>query len=153
MSNHLTQEQFARCFVEGASGTAWEHLAECAACQAELDRFGNTVSSLRRAIHSRVDDRVASSAPNVTAIPRPEPVRRPRRAWAAAMAASLILGTLPFLMQKPQEDAQSPVAEASPEALMNAVNLHLSRTMPSPMEPILSLIPRDIYLTELGGVQ
>jgi hypothetical protein len=74
-------------------------------------------------------------------------------AWAAAVAATLILGTLPLLLRKPQEIAVTTAEEASPEVLMNAINLHLSRTMPSPMEPMMSLIPSDLYLTESGEIQ
>jgi hypothetical protein len=147
MSKHLTEEQFATCFVEGASGAAWEHLAECSACQSELDRLGSTVSSLRHAIRNRVDNQVPSS------VAQPAPVRRPKVAWAAAVAATLILGTLPLLLRKPQEIAVNTAEETSPEVLMNAINLHLSRTMPSPMEPMLSLIPSDLYLTESGEIQ
>ena len=33
------------------------------------------------------------------------------------------------------------VQHVDPEALMQAVNLHLSRTVPAPMEPLLAVIP------------
>ena len=148
MSKHLTQEQFARCFVEGASGTEWEHLTECSECQTELDRFGGTVSALRLAVRGRVDAHVVTQTFDL-------PVARqtPKTRWALAAAALLLFGIAPFLTERPPQAVDESPAEASPEALMNAINLHLSRTMPSPMEPMMSLIPRDVYVTELGGVQ
>jgi hypothetical protein len=148
MSKHLTQEQFARSFVEGASGAEWEHLTECSECQTELDRFGGTVSALRLAVRGRVDTHIATQAFDL-------PVARhtPNTRWALTAAAILLFGIAPLLVERPREAPEASSAEASPEAFMNAINLHLSRTTPSPMEPMLSLIPRDIYLAEVGGAQ
>jgi hypothetical protein len=42
----------------------------------------------------------------------------------------------------------------SPEdttVFIDAVNLHLSRTLPAPMEPILALIPEDLSPADSGG--
>jgi hypothetical protein len=37
--------------------------------------------------------------------------------------------------------------------LMREINVHLSRTMPAPMEPILRLIPESESISPVGGVQ
>jgi sugar (pentulose or hexulose) kinase len=148
MTKHLTEEQFARCFVEGASGAAWEHLTECSECQTELDRFGGTVASLRLAVRGRVDAQAAAQAFDM-----PMARHTSKTAWALAAAAVLLLGIAPFLMEMPHEALEASSAEPSPEALMNAISLHLSRTMPSPMEPMMSLIPSDVYITESGEIQ
>jgi hypothetical protein len=148
MSKHLTHEQFARCFVEGASGAEWEHLTECAACQTELDRFGSAVSALRLAVRGRVDAQVTTQA---FVMPVARHTQKTR--WALAAAAILLLGVAPLLIERPRGATEASSAEASPEVLMNAINLHLSRTMPSPMEPMMSLIPSDIYVTESGEIQ
>lgn len=157
MSNHLSQEQFAKCFVAGstsASKDERQHLAECPKCQAELDSFGNTVSSLRLAIRGRVDERVAAQPGDITPISvRPAVDRMPTMGWALATAAVLLLGLVPFLTQKPREAIEEVTVETNADALMNAINLHLSRTVPSPMEPMMSLIPSDGSITESGGVQ
>ena len=38
-------------------------------------------------------------------------------------------------------------------AVMDRVNLHLSRTVPAPMEPMMSLIPSDELINNSGGVR
>ena len=51
--------------------------------------------------------------------------------------------------------AQEAAVQASgetPDAIMNRVNSHLSRTLPAPMEPMMSLIPKEL-MNKQGGVQ
>jgi hypothetical protein len=43
--------------------------------------------------------------------------------------------------------------ETNPDAVMDRVNRHLSRTVPAPMEPMMSLIPREELISKPGGVQ
>jgi hypothetical protein len=95
-----------------------------------------------------VDAQVATQAFEI-------PVARhtPRTRRALAAAAVLLLGVVPFLTERPRETPEASAAETSPEALMDAISLHLSRTMPSPMEPMMSLIPSDVYITESGEIQ
>ena len=47
MSDHLTPDQFAKCFVNGAEGLELRHITECPRCSDELDRFGSAVASFR----------------------------------------------------------------------------------------------------------
>ena len=150
MNKHLSQEQFARCFVGGstsASGPSAEerqHLAACADCAAELDRFSNTVLSLRYAIRGRVEERVESGVET-----RPAAAARPRGRWVLVAATVVLLGMVPFLARKPEEPVKKVLAEpTSPDALMDAIHLHLSRTVPAPMEPMMSLIPSDELKSE-----
>jgi hypothetical protein len=76
---------------------------------------------------------------------------RPRaksRAWRlAAVAAVLIVLSLTFI-RRPQPNDYAPLppidvtADANVDALlMEAVSVHISRTIPAPMEPIMTLIP------------
>jgi hypothetical protein len=145
MSNHLSQEQFARCFVGAASDEERRHVRECAECRAELDDFGNTVATLRHAIRSRVDEQPSIQTVAVRHVPKTR--------WALAAAATLLIGVIPFLTERPGGFIEETPAETSAEALMNAINLHLSRTVPSPMEPMMSLISSDASLAESGGMQ
>jgi hypothetical protein len=41
----------------------------------------------------------------------------------------------------------------SPDALMDAINLHILRTVPSPMEPAIALLPGSAFIDESGGIQ
>jgi anti-sigma factor RsiW len=150
MSDHLSPEQFARCFVEAPTNEERQHLVECAACSAEFNAFGNSVSSLRLAIRGQVDARVESKP--AAAIPvaiRPVTQGMRKLRWALATAAVLLIGIVPLVTsRKPEPVTQQIPATTSPDDLMNAINAHLSRTVPAPMEPMMSLIPSDESSTE-----
>jgi hypothetical protein len=62
---------------------------------------------------------------------------------------------LPFFINTPVplETSRTVSIETDADAVMNAVNVRLSRVVPAPMEPILSLLPGDESITESGGVQ
>jgi hypothetical protein len=137
MNHHLSQEQFAKCFVGETTEEEHQHLLNCTQCAAELEQFGGAISSLRQAIRTRVDDHV----PSPISLPS-KPQRMPAMRWALVAVVVLIVGTIPFLTRRPAEPA-APAAAESPEDLMNAIDAHLSRTMPSPMEPMMSLFPDD----------
>src|SRR5262245_1969753 len=155
MSNHLSQDQFAKCAIGQSTTTERQHLAECAECSAELERFGSTLSLFRTALRDRVDVEAES---RVTVL---KPVS-PRRAfsfstlrWAFIASAVLVFISVPLLKR---EEPKPPVIEnvstdADANALMDAVNLHLSRTVPAPMERMLIVIPDDQSITQSGGTQ
>jgi hypothetical protein len=55
--------------------------------------------------------------------------------------------------KKPQKVDEQLSTETNPVAIMDRVNLHLSRTVPAPMEPMMSLIPSDELISTPGGVR
>ncbi len=69
MSDHLTPDQFAKCFVNGAEGLELQHITECPRCSDELDRFGSAVASFRSAVRDRIDVHVGSDVPEVSSFP------------------------------------------------------------------------------------
>jgi hypothetical protein len=52
-----------------------------------------------------------------------------------------------------REGGAPPSDPSDPNAVMNAVNRHLSRRVPGPLEPILSLVPAEGLEAQKGGVQ
>lgn len=152
MNNHLSQDQFAKCAAGRPARAELEHLSECLECRAELERFGKALSLFRSAIRRRIDDRVAVHAPDVTLKPAEGGISTWRWAW---VAVAVVLAVLPFFMSQnePQEDVEQAATEISPDALMDRVNLHLSRTVPAPMEPVMSLIPSEQLIRKSGGLQ
>ena len=156
MSDHLTPDQFAKCFVNGAEGLELQHITECPRCSDELDRFGSAVASFRRAVRDRIDVHVGSDVPEVCSFPIRRPaIRAPKFRWVLAAAAVVVLGLIPVLTieMQPEDAIDRTSAETDPDALMGAINLHLLRTVPAPMEPMLSLVPSTDANTELGGVR
>ena len=76
------------------------------------------------------------------------------RPWAIAGMAVMLLAAIRVykqdqaLTQRAETVEETSLADAQ---LMEAVNAHLSRTLPTPMEPILKLIPGNS--TPNGGIQ
>ena len=75
--------------------------------------------------------------------------------WAVVAVAVVALFIPYFITEnKPmQATGEQAMTQTTPDAVMNRVNLHLSRTVPAPMEPIMSLIPTEESATKSEGVQ
>ena len=80
----------------------------------------------------------------------PAPPRPKSRALRLAAAAAVLLVLSLMFIRRPQPNEYAPLppidvaAEANVDALlMEAVNAHISRTIPAPMEPIMTLIPKS----------
>lgn len=155
MSDHLSPTQFAKAFVDGPPGPEQQHLAECSECKAELDRLAGAVSSFRSALRGRVDKQVESAATAVavqSALPTAQPAKL-RWVLAATAIVALVLVPVSMREKKSQEVFDEKTVRMDPDALMDAVNLHLLRTVPAPMEPMLVLVPSAESKTESGGEQ
>jgi len=153
MSSHLSEEQFAKCFASQPSNEVRQHLAECRECAAELERFGSVISRFRHALRNRVETRGTSK---VLFALRPAPAGFRLWRWACVMAAAVALVSVPYVRsfrQVPQQLAEKESIEADPDVLMRAVELHLSRTVPAPMEPVIALLPIDDPQMPSGEVQ
>jgi len=151
MKDHLSEEQIAKCVVGVATVEERQHLLECAECAMEVTGFGDAVSALRHTIRRRVDAH-ADLQPLPAASLGPSFAGMRELGWALATAAVLLLGIVPVLTStKPEVEIAStgfPPAQSNPDDLMNAINVHLSRTIPAPMEPMMSLIASDESTTE-----
>jgi anti-sigma factor RsiW len=156
MSNHLSEDQFTKCIAGQPSDAELQHIRGCPECSAELEHFDNTLSLFRSTLRNRIDDRVALQGSALTPFAiRPAETGMPRWRWAVVAAALVVSVTLPFFISKPasQESSQAVSIETDADALMNAVNLRLSRVVPAPMEPMWSLLPNDESIAQSGGVQ
>jgi hypothetical protein len=156
MNNHLSEDQFARYVIGRSTGAELLHVMDCAHCTAELDRFGKTVTSFRTAVRGRIDERMASQTwvmPRFSARFAISVI--PKWRWALVAAVILVVLLVPFKTddKKPLEAIPQTSSATEANALMDAVSLHLSRTMPAPMEPILALMPEDESTTQKGGLQ
>ncbi len=101
---------------------------------------------------------------------RPKAILNTSWRWVALGTAVLLLTAIPIyrqgqaLMQRTGTDSEvslSPVIDGAPSRaaanddrlLMDAVSAHLSRTIPAPMEPIMTLIPTQEDIAQPGGTQ
>ena len=154
MNEHLSSEQLARCFVGGATNEERHHIRECPQCCTELERFDDVVGFFRRAVRAQVEHRTALRPSSAMAFPSMEDATR-KPAWRPAMAtaAAVLLGVLPLLMTEtklPDMTTKPSTQESDAYALMEAVNIHLLRTLPAPMERVMTLLPQE-ESTESGG--
>jgi len=166
MNNHLSPDQFAKCIAGQPSREELQHIGECPECSAEVERVGAALSQFLSAVRHRIDDRMASHPTEITPLKPPiKPLPHtgagiPALRWALMATAIVVAAVLPFFISEnkpreaPEQAAQAgqPATEANADAIMNRVNLHLSRTLPAPMEPMLSLIPSE-FISKPRGVQ
>jgi hypothetical protein len=153
MSDHLSEDQFAKCIVGRSARAELQHIRECRECSAELERFGKTLSLFRTVVRDRIDDRVAFHPSVGTPFRRREAgISTLRWAWVTAAIVALVI---PLLMsENKQKTVEEQVStETNAVAIMDRVSLHLSRTVPAPMEPVMSLIPSEELISKPGGVQ
>jgi anti-sigma factor RsiW len=153
MSDHLSEDQFAKCLLGRSTRAELQHIRECPECSNELERFEKMLSLFRTALRDRIDDRVALHTPDETPLRRREAaISTVRWAWVTAAIVALII---PMFMgeKKPQKVDEQVSTETNPVAIMDRVSLHLSRTVPAPMEPMMSLIPSDELINNSGGVR
>jgi hypothetical protein len=149
MSKHLKEDQFAKCIAGQSRFDERSHLAECAECGAELDRFRGTISLFRSAVRAGVDARIASQP---SLLIEPVAARDPKWRWALVAATALVLALIPFAGVNRVSPPRAQV-ETDADALMRTVDLQLSRTIPAPMEPVIALLSSDEIATQSGGVQ
>jgi predicted anti-sigma-YlaC factor YlaD len=157
MREHLSPDQFAKCFVDGPArpaGPELQHIDECPECRAEFERFQVAVSSFRTAVRDTIDARLAAEAMRASQDADRAPVARvPSQRWALVVAlfAGLLLVPLLTIERNALVGVEPTSVETDPDALMGAINLHLLRTVPAPMEPLLRLVPEPT--TKSGGTQ
>jgi len=148
MSNHLTEDQFAKCVVGQSTFEERKHLAECAECGGSLDYFRGAISVFRDAVRAGVDARIGSQPSLI----RPVVARDPKWRWALVAATALVLALIPLAGVKRVSPPKAQV-ETDADALMRTVDLQLSRTIPAPMEPVIALLPSDEIAAQSGGIQ
>ena len=141
MNRHLSEDQIARCIVGQATIAEVQHARECPECGAELNRFSKSISLFQSSVHDRIKDRIAL-VPSI-AVSKSSGVGTRTQRWVLVAAAAIVLVVLPFIRTgiKPEAFPEPVSTEADPDAVMNRVNLHLARTVPAPMEPLMMGLP------------
>ena len=141
MNRHLSEDQIARCIVGESTSAEAQHARECPECAAELNRFRKSLVLFQSSIQEQIDARIALVPTAAVSKPSAVRTRAPRWVLVAASAAALVV--LPFIKigNKPAALPEPASVEADPDAVMNRVNLHLARTVPAPMEPLMMGVP------------
>ena len=155
MSNHLSQDQISMCILGRATPEEARHSRECTECSAELARFQEPISTFRAAMQDWSDrENVPRLAEVSVFLARPRRFSNPVWGWVpAAMAVMIVVLTaIPiYVQQRNLQEMQAEEVARQDALLLNAVNLHLSRTLPTLMEPIMALVPVQETLIQPGG--
>ena len=142
------------CILGRCTPEEQRHARECPECSRELARFHDPVSTFRTVMQNWSDRENAPRLADVSVfLSRSRRFANPLWRWAPAGLAIIILSAIPIYIQ--QQKLQSELEQATREdvLLMDAVNAHLSRTIPAPMEPIMALVPQQESRTQSGGIQ
>ena len=157
MNNHLSQYQLSMCILGRATSEEQRHGRECPGCSAELARFQEPIATFRTAMQDWSDrENVPRLAEVAAFLSGPRRFNSPAWGWMPVAIAVMIgvLTAIPiYLEQRTLQQAQTDEAARRDELLMDAINAHLSRTLPTPMEPILALVPNQESVIQPGGTQ
>lgn len=146
------------CILGRATPDEQRHGRECAGCSAELARFQDPIATFRIAMQDWSERENVPRLAEVSAF-----LTAPRRlgnlVWGwmpVAMAVMIVVITaVPiYVQQRRLQQIQAAEEAALQDALlMDAVSVHLSRTLPAPMEPIMALVPYRESVIQPGGIQ
>jgi hypothetical protein len=157
MNNHLSQDQISMCILGRATPEEQQHGRECRECSAELARFQEPISTFRSVMQDWSDrENVPRFAQISIFLSKPRRLAGPVWGWVSATMALVIvvLTAVPIYVQQSRlQQTQAEEAARRDAQLIEAVNAHLSRTLPAPMEPILALVPDQESIIQPGGIQ
>jgi len=143
MSKHLTENQLSMCILGKSTPDERQHLQECRQCKEELARFHQPISAFESAMK---DWSLRQDVPRIDATVLARTASLRGWGWAAAGIAVVLAASIPIYKTGTEARRSSMADDAA--ILMEAVDFHLSRTVPAPMEPIMALIPINEYLSE-----
>lgn len=140
MNGHMTSREIGDWMAGSRAAELERHLMECGACRTELSKLEAAVGEFRASARELAE--------------RSAPVPLARAAWAkepvwakwvrfqyvgpAVAAACLAL----MMVWTPWGETPAPASQSatSDSALLSQVNTELSRSVPSPMEPLTKLV-------------
>jgi anti-sigma factor RsiW len=138
MIPHLSSEQLSECILGQPSPIVAQHVQDCPACRAHLASFREALGEFRGAVRAWSEDQAnaALEAPASGWEPRSwSPAKQ--LAWAVLLAAVCIIAS--FVMPRHFGD----IGPGSDSVLLNRVDVQVSRTVPSSMEPLLKLVAQE----------
>src|SRR4051812_2828235 len=140
MNMHPLEGHFAECFVNSSvTAEQLQHIAKCPKCLEELRQFEGTIASLRDTVRAGVDRRLNQLGGSATEVRRLEHAPGSLWKWVFAAAVIFSIGLLPLIFQSRQPQASSLDQDAA--ALMESINIQVSRELPAPMEPLMLVVP------------
>jgi hypothetical protein len=138
MRGHLSFAHISRVMIEGCTPEQEQHVRQCSRCGGELERLHGALALFRESARQWSGGQIRPELARLATEDRANrglPVAR--LAWALPIAAGLLLAIAPPIQDSIEFSAE---AELEDTALLERVDAQLSRSVPSPMEPLLELM-------------
>jgi hypothetical protein len=129
MNQHLSNEQISEWIAGERTAETQRHIRECPVCDAELAGFESGLSAFGHAVRQWAVQKEM----------HPKPQELPNASWRWALGAAAIL-TLALLPAYWQGEAPISAVQDDDARLLENIDIHLSRTVPSSMEPLMTLM-------------
>jgi hypothetical protein len=133
MNRHLSSQDVCAWLAGSHTPELQQHVTGCAVCQAELARLSQALTQFRGSVRHWSEQQHTGDV-KLTA---PAGAWRQIR-WACAVMAACLLVSLSVLWRPNQPSAGGAIAADA--ALLAQVDRQVSRAVPSPMEPLMSLV-------------
>ena len=133
MIPHLTSQQLSGYLAAKPDPMVDHHVQDCPVCRAQLAAFRQSLAEFRGAVH-------VWSEQQAGALRSPAPVSgerfwKPAHQFACALAIAAVCAIVSVLSWQRQESAAR-----RDTMLLDQVDAQVSRSVPSPMEPLLRLV-------------
>jgi anti-sigma factor RsiW len=143
MIQHLTAEQISQWLMGYRTALIEQHLALCPECRAELSQMESTLTQFRGAMRDWSGTAVPPAWQRPAA--RSPWFSWPRLVWAAAALCFLVAVPVYWSVHARRQAAEAARADA---LLLERVDSAISRAVPEPMEPLVSLVTWNSSPTE-----
>ena len=140
MNEHLSAPEISAWLCGEISADRAAHAGQCPLCRAEMARLEADIRGLRGAIHEWAR-REGGENQSAWQPARMRTGRVPRLAWTAAAAALALASAAPLYRHALERRRAAEAARARADAaLMQQVDLEISRAVPGPLEPLAGFI-------------
>jgi hypothetical protein len=153
MNRHLSSRQISRWMIGEHTPQEERHVRECPECNAELARLEASLSLFRGSVRQWSDGQSSGRDPEAWKAERARTgfIGQPRL-WALVTPMLLMLAVVPIYRDAQARQREAALVKAD-AVLMEQVDDQLSRAVPTPMEPLVKLVPwsSEENSTEEGG--
>jgi anti-sigma factor RsiW len=138
MIAHLSSDQLSEYILGQPSLIVARHVQDCPACRAELAQFREALGEFRGAVRAWSEVEADQALEISGSVPQPRSWAVSQQlAWALLIAAVCVIAS--FVMPR-QRGESTAGADA---VLLNQVDVQVSRTAPSSMEPLMKLVVQE----------
>lgn len=140
MTKHLSQEQIDGWLIGDRLAEVVSHLDSCQACAGQLSRVSESLALFGSAVRTWGQDQMGA--------PRAPQLSSPAFAWVriglafAALSLAIAMPVLHRHLASQVTAAGSPAVDD--ERLLQQIQTEISQSVPSTLEPIAKLMPKDL---------